>query len=279
MKRLAYGMVVLLMMSVSGIAWADDKTNDAPQRLRLELDLDDGSHVVGIPGIESIPVQTTFAKMDITLKQITTIRIEEDHENASFDLLNGDKLKGVIKLEPIKLDTAFGVVKIGIEHIRTINVVSGGGHGGNRGELKQTVPGNSVVDGGKVTKGQRYWFEASGLVGVNIGGPNGGPATKADPDGRTISQTDGTATAPHPADGRFPCPGLATHSLVGMIGVTPTSRVKSGEEGTDDRANSGTVQLGSKGSFVAPATGRLTLLCNDDIPDDNSGSWDVRISW
>jgi hypothetical protein len=118
-----------------------------------------------------------------------------------------------------------------------------------------TVPGAGSIDAGEVLEGQRYWFEASGLVGINVGCP-GGPCSQADPDGRTVSTTDGTEAAPQEADARFPCPGLATHSLVGRIG-----------------ASSDGVQLGREGSFVAPASGRLVLLCNDLIPGDNSGAW------
>ncbi|MCY2928849.1 MAG: LamG domain-containing protein [Planctomycetota bacterium] len=138
---------------------------------------------------------------------------------------------------------------------------AGGGQPATRpDERKIMVPANASADAGEVIQGHRYWFEACGLVGINVGGPNGGPAHKAEPDGHTISQRDITVVDPQPADSRFPCPGLATHSLVGKIGT------------------SSCVQLGSKGSFVAPASGRLVLLCNDYIPGDNSGSWDVKIS-
>lgn len=180
--------------------------------------------------------------------------------------------------------------------------------GGGRADVRPSdqkipVPGNGSADAGEVIKGQRYWFEASGLVGINVGGPNGGPAHKADPDGRTIAQADGIVTAPSPADERFPCPGLATHSLIGMIAgageIQPGkqkwkhlsashSRMQSYDQTESDVGRptpvmtagpiEARIQLGSKGSFVAPASGRLTLLCNDLIPGDNSGAWEVRIS-
>jgi len=288
-------MAFFAAMALVCTAWAG-KDKEEPQ-VRFELDLVDGSHIIGTPSIESVAVQTSYAKMDVSLKQILTIKIAEDHEKASIDLRNGDKLKGVINLKPIKLETAFGPVEINVEHIRKIEVVRDGWHGGNQGENKISVPANASADAGEVTKGQRYWYEATGQVGINVGGPNGGPATKADPDGRTISQMDGTATDPSPADGRFPCQGLATHSLVGIIsganGAKPVPHINACGEGMQPQsigqpcfkatvANSGTadhVQLGVKGSFVAPASGRLTLLCNDCISGDNSGSWDVRISW
>ena len=108
MKKLTFCMAVSSAMALVGTAWAG-KDKEEPQ-LRLELDLVDGSHIIGTPDIESVPVQTSYAKMDIDLKQILTIKIAEDHENASIDLRNGDKLKGVINLEPIKLETVFGNV-------------------------------------------------------------------------------------------------------------------------------------------------------------------------
>jgi Concanavalin A-like lectin/glucanases superfamily len=125
MKRLTFCMAVFATMALVGTMWAG-KEKEEPQ-LRLELDLVDGSHVVGIPSIESVPVQTSYAKMDVALKQIMTIKIAEDHENASIDLRNGDKLKGVIILEPINLETVFGTVKIGVEHIRDVRVALSSG--------------------------------------------------------------------------------------------------------------------------------------------------------
>ncbi|MCY2930639.1 MAG: LamG domain-containing protein, partial [Planctomycetota bacterium] len=163
---------------------------------------------------------------------------------------------------------------------------AGGGQPAARpAEGRISVPANGSADAGEVIQGHRYWFEATGLVGINVGGPNGGPAHKADPDGHTISQMDGSVTDPQPADSRFPCPGLATHSLVGKIGGAGYVQLDETDRGPVVRhrrsrpsGDAGCVQLGKAGSFVAPASGRLVLLCNDLIPGDNSGSWRVKIS-
>ena len=176
MKRLTC-MAVLAVLAVVGEAWAGlDETSDEPQKLTLALDLDDGSHVIGVPDIESVPIQTSYAKMDIQLKQILTIRIEEDHEMASIDLRNGDKLKGVITLEPIKLETIFGKVKIGVEHIRELRVVPSGWGGfmtnaarDAKVEVNRSSPGNGLPE--KVNDGvtndvaqpyTSYWFAGEG---------------------------------------------------------------------------------------------------------------------
>jgi len=90
--------------------------------LRLAIDLVDGSHVIGVPRIKSIPVQTAYAKMDIPLKQVRSITIENDHEGASFELQNGDKLKGILDLKPLELETIFGKVSISIEHVQSLRI-------------------------------------------------------------------------------------------------------------------------------------------------------------
>lgn len=125
MKRFALSIAVITAIGLAGAAWArEDKTE--PQ-LRLELDLIDGSRIIGTASIESVPVQTTYAKMDVPLKQIRTIKMDDDHETGAVGLQNGDQIKGVISLEPIRLETLFGKVAIGFEHIKQFNVVLSGG--------------------------------------------------------------------------------------------------------------------------------------------------------
>jgi hypothetical protein len=58
MRRFRFHILVLSMMTLVSSAWAgEDKTEP---RLRLELDLVDGSHIIGAPVIESVSVQTSY---------------------------------------------------------------------------------------------------------------------------------------------------------------------------------------------------------------------------
>lgn len=122
-------IVTVVAMMTSGWVWAGPAdTNQTRGRIRLDLDLVDGSRVIGVPTGTSVPLQTPYAKMDIPLGQILTVGMGEDHETASVVLQNGDKLQGVLSVGPIELATLFGPVKVGIEHIRRIDVgMSGGG--------------------------------------------------------------------------------------------------------------------------------------------------------
>ncbi len=121
---------MLAFFFLTGAAWAGrDKAEQdkVDLSLRLVLDLVDGSRVIGIPDVQSVPIHTSYAKMDLSLEEIRSVTIGADHEAASVDLQNGDKIRGVVSLKPIKLQTIFGKVSVGAEHIREIYVMRGVG--------------------------------------------------------------------------------------------------------------------------------------------------------
>jgi len=121
--------------------WAGvGNTNQVPEQIRLEIELVDGSRVIGVPSIESVPIQTPYAKMTIALSQIQTLVMDANHETVSLELLNGDKMKGVVDFKPIGMQTVFGGVTIGIGHVRRIDV-------GLVGEL--SAPQYPLFDDGK----------------------------------------------------------------------------------------------------------------------------------
>jgi hypothetical protein len=122
------GIAFLVALALSATAWAGPSlTNQAPSELRLELNLSDGSRLIGLPAIEAVPVQTSYAKMVIPLKQVLSIKVDENHETASLELRNGDKVKGVINRDPLLLETRFGKVSVGVEHIMNCRVILAGG--------------------------------------------------------------------------------------------------------------------------------------------------------
>jgi hypothetical protein len=90
--------------------------------LSLAIDLVDGSHIIGVPSIKTVSVQTQYATIDIPFKQILSMKIGDDHETVSFELQNGDKLTGVLNLEPMQLETIFGHVSVDVQHVRSIRV-------------------------------------------------------------------------------------------------------------------------------------------------------------
>ncbi len=125
MNRITYVLAVGAIASLAVSSRGEEAQTNAT--LRLAIDLVDGSRLIGTPGLATVPVQTSYAKMDVPLTQIKALKIGDDHETVTLNLRNGDTLTGVISLAPIKLITVFGTASIGIEHIRQFTIVRTGG--------------------------------------------------------------------------------------------------------------------------------------------------------
>lgn len=158
MNKFTLCIMVVVTSVLLNPVWAEQ--NEAEQPLRLELTLIDGSRVIGIPTIDVIPVETVYAKMNVPLKQILTMKIGDDRETVSFSLQNGDKLKGVVKIEPIKLETVFGKVSVNLEHIKQLDVVLAGRAFSQKGLVlwnrlgsENDVNNSRVGPGGKLNGG------------------------------------------------------------------------------------------------------------------------------
>ncbi len=122
MREFAHYAVVVLAAALAVAGRAEGgKTEPA---LRLVIELVDGTRLVGTPAIESIPVRTPYATMDISLKYVLALRFEADHKTASIDLWNGDQIRGIIDLKPVELNTVFGKAAVAVAHIRQIRVRS-----------------------------------------------------------------------------------------------------------------------------------------------------------
>ncbi len=90
--------------------------------LQLTCTLVDGSRLIGEPGIASLPVQTAYARVELALKHVRRITLEEDRELAVFEMTNGDRVKGALMLKALELSTVFGKVKVGAEQIVRVDV-------------------------------------------------------------------------------------------------------------------------------------------------------------
>jgi hypothetical protein len=113
-------LLALLLIPAAGLVLAE-----AP--LRVEVDLADGSHLRGTPGITSVLLQTPYARLDLPLAQLGCLELGADRETVACRMQNGDKLSGVLTLAPFKLQTLFGPVTIGLEQLRALWVVCDGG--------------------------------------------------------------------------------------------------------------------------------------------------------
>ncbi|MBM4149741.1 MAG: hypothetical protein FJ224_11990 [Lentisphaerae bacterium] len=177
--------IATAVLGLTLAAWAGETSNES---IRVSVDLADGSRIIGTPDIETVPVETSYAKMNIPLKQIRAMKIGEDHETVTFDLRNGDTLKGVISLGPIGLETVFDKVMIGVEHMKLVRVMLSGGPlpagdgplafgGVNWAPLRTLfeVQGDKLVSLPKVRPGFNYGHGGNGRgpgIMTNIGNPD-----------------------------------------------------------------------------------------------------------
>jgi hypothetical protein len=145
MKRLRCILTACAIVTANNIIWAG--TPNTNEVLNVVLDLSDGSRLIGTPGFATVPVQTTYAKMEIPLTQIQTLKIGDDHETVILNLRNGDTLTGVISLKPIELKTVFGTASIGIEHIQQLRVTLGGRSNGSKWSVRNDFSKTSNPSG------------------------------------------------------------------------------------------------------------------------------------
>jgi hypothetical protein len=145
MNRITYVLAIGVIASLSVSSRGEEAQTNAT--LSLAIDLVDGSHLIGTPVIATVPVQTSYAKMDVPLAQIKALKIGADHETVTLNLRNGDKLTGVLSLAPIKLETLFGPASIGIEHIQQLRVTLGGMSLGSKWGLRNDFSTTSNPSG------------------------------------------------------------------------------------------------------------------------------------
>jgi len=145
MKRYLFWIGVCAATALITAAGEETVPKELP--LRLEVDLVDGSRVIGTPGITTVPVQTPYAKMDVPLAQIQSLKIGDDHETVTLNLINGDTLTGVISLKPIELKTVFGTVAVGIEHIQRFRVTPGARSTGSKWSVRNDFSTTSNPNG------------------------------------------------------------------------------------------------------------------------------------
>jgi hypothetical protein len=130
-KRMQRAAVIIAFCFFSSMILAAQESNITAQKsdepeLNLELDLTDGSHLVGAPVIKAIAFQTPYAKLDIPLAKISTVTLASDHETVSVVMQNGDQLKGVLTTEQIEMECVFGRISIRAPQIERIQVIRKG---------------------------------------------------------------------------------------------------------------------------------------------------------
>ena len=117
-----YTVLLALVLPLCSINASNTEQQKMSEELRLVLDLTKGSHIIGIPSVSSVQLITSYGKLDLPLKNIGSIRFNDDQETVLVTLHTNEKFKGVLGLEKFTLATILGDIAIGTEHIDTISV-------------------------------------------------------------------------------------------------------------------------------------------------------------
>ncbi len=78
----------------------------------LTVELADGSRLLGEAGRESLPVEATYARLEIPLRDLRGIVLAGEREPAEIEMRNGDRIKGALLVNRLELKTAFGEVSV-----------------------------------------------------------------------------------------------------------------------------------------------------------------------
>jgi hypothetical protein len=108
-----------LLLILLSVAAAVAETNHA---VRLRVELQDGSRVIGDSTLPGLPVETSFGKSTIPIVQVVSLQLADGGTNVALRLRNGDKLTGVLGLKRWEVNTVFGAVAIRSDLVRTVTI-------------------------------------------------------------------------------------------------------------------------------------------------------------
>ena len=101
-------------------SWAAD--NEEALTIHIVLELRDGSRLIGSPRDKSLPIETSYVKAEIPVREVDHIDFSQDKGQATIRLVNGDKLTCHLGLESLALDTVLGKLSVPLQHVRSADV-------------------------------------------------------------------------------------------------------------------------------------------------------------
>jgi len=176
----------------------DEKPGLKPGPLKLQLELSDGTMVIGAPSFESLSFKSAFAEMKLALKLVEAIELQPGTARVLF--VNGDKLEGTISEEELTVETLFGKQAIPLKHVVSIGVSSGDTMSVPRNGLRVwlsadqgvTRAGNGRVSAWKDRSSSHFDVLQSkeGCQPSVVDGANGRPAIRFDGNDDLLEEKD-----------------------------------------------------------------------------------------
>jgi len=110
-------LLLCFLLATPFVATAADPGKEPSSTNRFTLRLSDGSSIVCRPKLETIPLKTSFADIQIPLQRIENLKMDPKSKTATLLLMNGDKLQGECSLTDLTVSSALGDLKIAMVFI------------------------------------------------------------------------------------------------------------------------------------------------------------------
>ena len=125
MKRLL--LIVPLLLAVT--AGAQEKV----EKVRVAVDMVDGSRIFGVPALKALPIRTSYAEMAIPITNVSVVTFAAEEELPKINLANGDEIRGNLNLQALALQTVIGKHSVALKHITALHFSIDGGPFGKLG--------------------------------------------------------------------------------------------------------------------------------------------------
>ncbi len=104
-------------------AFAASETNESPREtLRVVLVMQNGDRIAGESEMRTLPVRNSLGRFQISMAQLLTGTMADDHETISCALANGDLITGIPEAPAVELMGLAGKHSMAFRHIRVIQV-------------------------------------------------------------------------------------------------------------------------------------------------------------
>lgn len=176
---------VVLTVPLSG---AEAESPDG-ERIRVTLELADGSRLVGIPEHDSLPISLGYGRLDIPLRRVREWMPTGDGLTVAVQLGNSDRLTGTLERPEIAIDTLLGKLSPKAGQVRRASYAvwregdmlagkPGLAFGGVNWQAWRTefaIDGDRLMSLPKARAGFRYGHEGHGrgpILVTNVGSPD-----------------------------------------------------------------------------------------------------------
>lgn len=152
-------LMVVWALVVSSSARAAD---DVPaEKLRLQVELRDGSVIIGTTGLTELPIEhATLGVVKVKLTKVRGFEIDGKTGRAEFWMRPDNEVQGKLGLDVIPMTTLLGKVNVPVQHVQVVEIF-------NPASLRMGLVGHYALDGNAKDKsGKGNDGTVHGAVGV-----------------------------------------------------------------------------------------------------------------